>query len=146
MAGNRNIHSEIEIKAPVQRVWQTLLDFKSYPHWNPFIVSIKGKPEAGGSLVVTMKQPGGATMTFSPRCLKCEENGEFRWQGKLFIRGLFDGEHIFRLRPAGEGRTKFMQSENFSGILLPLLWKSLNTKTLKGFEMMNRALKQRAEE
>jgi hypothetical protein len=28
---------------------------------------------------------------------------------------------------------------------LPMFWKMINTKTIKGFEEMNRALKQRAE-
>jgi hypothetical protein len=36
--------------------------------------------------------------------------------------------------------------EEFRGILVPLLWGSLEVKTKKGFEAMNLALKQRAED
>lgn len=42
--------------------------------------------------------------------------------------------------------TRFIQRENFSGILLPMLWKQLNTKTKEGFELMNQKLKERCEE
>ena len=33
----KELHSEIEINAPVERVWEVLTDFASYPRWNPFI-------------------------------------------------------------------------------------------------------------
>jgi hypothetical protein len=45
----------------------------------------------------------------------------------------------------GAGRVRFVQEERFSGLLVPLLAKGLDTHTLPGFEAMNRALKARAE-
>jgi hypothetical protein len=61
---------------------------------------------------------------------------EFRW----FV----DGEHIFELHPS-EGGTRFVQREIFSGLLVPLLWGTLEDPTRRGFDAMNRALKERAE-
>jgi hypothetical protein len=43
------------------------------------------------------------------------------------------------------GTTTFVQSEKFTGILIPLLTKMLDQKTLKGFIDMNEALKLHAE-
>ena len=34
--------AEIEISAPIQQVWDVLLDGASYPEWNAFIVKVKG--------------------------------------------------------------------------------------------------------
>ncbi|MFN2374120.1 MAG: SRPBCC domain-containing protein, partial [Cyclonatronaceae bacterium] len=76
-------------------------------------------------------------MTFKPICLKMEENRELRWLGHLLFNGLFDGEHIFELDPMPDGGTKQVQRERFSGILVPLLWKQLNIKARRGFELMN---------
>ena len=41
----RRIHSEMEIQASPDRVWEALTDFAAYPHWNPFIVQAAGQPD-----------------------------------------------------------------------------------------------------
>ena len=141
----KSIHTEIEINAPVNTVWTILMDFEKYSEWNPFIKSIEGKGEAGASLKVLLAQPDSKPMTVKPKCQTVAVNQEFRWRGHMLFKGIFDGEHIFKMKEIEGGKTKFVQCENFDGILLPMFWKMLNTKTIKGFEMMNRALKERAE-
>ena len=84
-------------------------------------------------------------MTFRPVCLQMKENQQFRWIGRLWFKGLFDGEHVFELSQTDPETTHFVHREEFRGVLVPLLWKDLNTKTRAGFEAMNRALKERAE-
>ena len=84
-------------------------------------------------------------MTFKPRVTKCEPNREFRWRGKLFVPGLFDGEHSFQIIPIGDDRVKFVQEETFSGILVGLMFGMMGASTQQGFEAMNQALKTKAE-
>ena len=141
----KKLHTEITIHAPASSVWKLLTDFEHYAQWNPFIRSIQGKVRPGSKFKVVLQPPDAKPMTFKPRCLKLEEHKEFRWLGHLFISGLFDGEHIFKLIDNGNGTTRFIQQENFKGLLVPLLWKQLNTKTRRGFEMMNEKLKELAE-
>jgi len=141
----KNISTDIIIYAPKEIVWQVLTDFESYPDWNPFIKSFAVKPEKGKRFKVVIQQPGSKPMTFSPVCLELSENTQFRWLGSLGFKGIFDGEHIFELFEEENGKTRFIHREKFSGILVPLLWKQLNVKTRKGFDMMNEALKERAE-
>lgn len=141
----KSIHTETEINAPIEKVWAILMDFSSYPSWNPFVKSLEGKVVEGGKFKVVLQQPEGKMMTFKPTCLSLQENKEFKWLGHLFIKGLFDGEHVFKMRKIDDKRTKLVQCENFKGLLVPLFWKDLNSKTIKGFEQMNRALKERAE-
>ena len=141
----KSIHTEIEINAPASKVWEILMDFEKYPEWNPFIKSISGDAQVGGNLKVVMQQPDSKPMTFKPKCLTAEPNKEFRWLGHMFVKGIFDGEHIFKIRERDGGTTKLVQCENFNGLLLPFLWKQLNSKTISAFEQMNSALKKRAE-
>jgi hypothetical protein len=138
-------HSEIEIDAPAERVWHLLTDFASYPEWNPFIRSISGDPATGERLEVRIEPPGGRGMTFRPQVLNAEPNRELRWLGHLLVPGLFDGEHSLTIQPLGENRVRFVQREAFRGLLVPLFARSLDNSTLRGFEEMNRALKERAE-
>jgi hypothetical protein len=68
-----------------------------------------------------------------------------RWLGHLLIPGLFDGEHHFTIEPLDANRSRFVQQERFSGLLVPLFAKSLDEHTLAGFQAMNAALKAGAE-
>ncbi|MBN2224432.1 MAG: SRPBCC domain-containing protein [Deltaproteobacteria bacterium] len=141
----REIITEIDIRARASQVWEILMEFDAYPAWNPFIKKIAGKPADGSRLDVTLEPPGGGPMRFRPRVRAASPEREFRWKGSLYVPGIFDGEHQFIIEPASKNRVNFTQREQFSGILVPFLWKMLDTKTRKGFVAMNKALKLRAE-
>ncbi len=142
----REIRTEIDIDAGPGRVWEILADFDRQAEWNPFIRSIEGEPQEGSRLSLRVGAPGGKVMAFKPTVLEVAPNEELRWLGRLILPGIFDGEHVFQLEPIDSGRrTRFVHREEFRGLLVPLLWKSLDTETRRGFEAMNEALKSRAE-
>ena len=141
----KELHTEIEIGASAERVWQILTDFASYPEWNPFVRRISGEAEAGARIEVYLQPSGGRGMTFRPTILNAERSRELCWLGKLFIPGLFDGEHVFQIEHLAENRVRFVQRESFRGLLTPLLLRMLENDTRRGFEEMNAALKSRAE-
>ncbi|AEE52047.1 SRPBCC domain-containing protein [Haliscomenobacter hydrossis] len=136
----KQIETEILIEATPEKIWSILTDFTNHPKWNPFIKSIRGEKKIGEKLTVSIESPGGNGMTFQPIVTSFKENVEFRWKGKLGLRGIFDGEHYFQLIRQENNRTKLIHGEQFSGILVPLMGKALD-KTKDGFELMNRSLK-----
>jgi hypothetical protein len=142
----KELRTEIEIQATPERVWQLLTDFPSFPQWNPFIRKASGNIRVGERLEVKLQPSGASAMTFRPTVLKAEPNHELRWLGHLLISRLFDGEHIFTIEPLGESRVRFTQREVFTGLLVPLFARGLDTDTRRGFEEMNQALKTRAEQ
>ncbi len=141
----REVRTETVIDAPPAVVWQVLTDFASYPDWNPFILSIEGKPWVGTRLSVEIRPPGRRSMRFRPRVLRVAKDHELRWIGRVLIAGLFDGEHRFTIIPEGDG-SRFIQAEIFTGLLVPAvdLTDTLRVTHL-GFLRMNRALRERAE-
>ena len=140
----KKLTTEIMIEAPTTIVWEILTDLNSYKDWNPFIISSEGEVAEGSRLRNQMRPPGGKTITFKPTVTAVEADSYFEWLGRLGIPGLFDGRHQFKLEAVGDG-TRFIQSEEFTGILVPLFAKMLNNKTRPGFEAMNREIKKRAE-
>jgi hypothetical protein len=140
----KEVSTSIEIAAPPERVWSVLTDFPAHPDWNPFIRSISGQPKPGEKLTVRIQPPGGKGMMFRPTVLEAQANRELRWKGKLLVRGLFDGEHFFKLRPTQVG-THFVHGERFSGILVALMKASSFEQIERGFTAMNEALKRAAE-
>ena len=137
----REIQSAIYIEAQPEEVWRVLTDFPRYAEWNPFIRSVeRDELKPGAQLKVTMQLPGGEPMVFRPTLLKVVPASELRWVGKLWFKGVFDGEHAFVIEPHRTG-VQFTQREKFSGWLAPLLLVRIRTKTQQAFDEMNRSLK-----
>lgn len=138
------LHTNIDIDAPPEVVWQILTDLERYPEWNSFITSSVGEPQIGTKLINRMEPPGGRAVTFKPTVTVVESEKTFEWLGRLGMRGVFDGRHRFDLEKTSRG-TRLTQSESFEGVLVRVFRKSLDTQTKAGFEAMNVALKERAE-
>lgn len=136
----KQIKTSITINASKEKIWEILTDFEKYPEWNSFIKSVSGDVKVGNQIAIKLQG-----MTFKPVVLNFKENSELKWLGHLWFKGLFDGEHKFKLTDNGNGTTDFEQSEYFSGILVKLFSKSLDKDTKNGFEQMNKELKLRAE-
>lgn len=133
-----------EIDAPRAAVWEILLEFDSYPEWNPFVRSIVGLPVEGERLVVTIRPPGARAMAFTPAVVALETNKRFAWRGQLVAPFVFDGYHEFHLESVdGERRTRLLQRETFRGALVPIFLDQRRIE--RGFRAMNQALKERAE-
>jgi hypothetical protein len=134
------VKTSITINASREKIWKVLTDFENYREWNSFIKSVTGEVKVGNQIEIKLQG-----MTFKPVVLIFNKNTELKWLGHLWFKGLFDGEHKFKLTDNGNGTTNFEQSENFSGILVELFAKSLDKDTKNGFEQMNKALKVRVE-
>ncbi len=141
----KSIYTEIVIDANPEKVWKVFDDFGSYGEWNPFLKSITGEVRTGSRIKALLSPPDGMAMTMSPKVLRFERNKSLVWMGSLGLPWIFDGEHHFEFRDMGNGKTLLAHYEIFRGILVPLLQKMLDVNTKNGFEMMNRALKERVE-
>lgn len=140
----KNIETSIVIDAPIQKVWEVLMDFDAYPNWNSFIHP-SGKAEVGSRLENKIFLEGMKPQVFKPKVLEVKATQKFRWEGNLFIRGLFDGEHYFHLEKLNKNQTKLIHGENFRGILVRLILRMIEEKTVDGFKRMNTELKQHCE-
>lgn len=141
----KELRSEITIDAPAELVWDTLTNLDSFHEWNPFVRRAAGEVKEGAKLNVYLKAPGGMGMSFKPRVVRVEPNREFRWPGHLVLPGFFDGEHIFEIEPDGDASCRFVQREEFRGLLVPLMLLMIRKATERGFNEMNQALKARVE-
>jgi hypothetical protein len=123
-------------------VWAVAADLAQYHCWNPFFTSASGKLVPGETLELTLKPVGESAKSFAPVVTEVNAGRRFSWRGRLVAPGLFDGTHHFVLEPLPGRRTRFTQTEDFSGIFVPFVgfgpYKA-------GWERMNQALKARAE-
>lgn len=145
MVFSKQLSSEITINSSAERVWELITDFDDFPQWNPFIRRATGEIRTGAKLEVFIQPSRTKGMTFQPKVLTVDPPHELRWLGRLYLPWLFDGEHALIIEPSGENSVKFIQREKFTGLLVPFT-PGLLRDTQRGFEEMNRELKQRAEQ
>lgn len=138
------VTTDITIDAPPEAVWEELMDFPKFPEWNPFIRSIEGDASVGETIDVVLGPQGKRPMNISPTVTEVVPNHRFAWTGSMITKGLFDGHHQFELIEADRG-TLFRHSEDFSGVLAPIVLRAIRASTTQGFQDMNVALKSRLE-
>jgi len=128
------LHSHIEIAAPAERVWKILTTFDAYEDWNPFIRRATcSNLKAGERLEIALLPPGGTGWTFAPTLTRVHPPRELKWLGRFILPGLFDGEHRLVIEPQDEHHVRFIQSEQFRGLLVPFFGNMLE-KTHRGFK------------
>ncbi|SDI16420.1 hypothetical protein SAMN05421505_13643 [Sinosporangium album] len=142
LARPHEVRTEIEVDASPRRVWEVLTRFDAYPDWNPFIVSVRGRAETGATLINQLSI-GGRTTGFSPTVLSASPGRELRWLGRVLVPGIVDGEHYFVIEDLGDGRSRLVHGETFTGAFVPFAGKALDVAD--EFAAMNSALKERAE-
>ncbi len=135
------IDTEITIAAPVEAVWATLADLRSYPDWNPYHVRVDGPLEQGGKLTVQIEKPNGKSLSIRPHVMEVVPHRSLVWGGGL--RGIFHGEHRFDLEPVGAHCTRLSHTEVFSGLFV----RTAALDAIEpGYRAMNRALKDHLEQ
>jgi len=120
------------------------MDFDNFSKWNPFMKQISGDPEVGSRIHVFLQPPNSRGILFNPKILEFKPEEKIRWLGHLWVPKIFDGEHSLIIKKRDTDNVLFIQKEEFTGILVPILGGLLKDSK-KGFEMMNKALKEEAE-
>ncbi len=144
LRGEARIEAAVEVAAPPSIVWSLLRDPRAWERWNPH-QRVAGQFLPGDRVRVTSTPPGGARVVIRPRIERVDEGRELTWLGWWLHPRLFAGEHRFLVEPLPDGATRFVQSERFSGLLLPLYLRSRLTATRRGFVAANEALRRAAE-
>jgi hypothetical protein len=107
--------AEIVIDTPCAAVFSELVDFGRWARWMPPVFRPSRGPNgplsATDSIVVLL----GGTLPMRLRVLRVSPPNELAWRGGL--PGVLVGEHAFYLEDLGDGRTRVVSEERFSGLL-----------------------------
>lgn len=140
------VRATTEIDAPIEVVWSVLTDLPHYGEWSTLLRYEGGALAVGAHLQLRLVLPDDGGYAFSPEVLVLDAPTHFAWVGRTGIKGVFDGEHHFRLRALEGARTVLENVERYSGILSPIMQRMPQMKAADaGFETMNQDLRRRAE-
>jgi hypothetical protein len=109
------------IGADPAKVWRVLIDGASYPAWDSGVERVDGTIAQGQKITVySSVNPGRG---FPVRVTEFTPGHGMTWSGGMPF-GLFRGVRTFRLEPR-DGGTAFTVREEYTGPLLPLIWRSM---------------------
>jgi len=111
---------EVNIRAKTEGVWGLLTNAQDFPRWNSTVSAIEGEIREGEQLRLHVP---GTDRTFTPRVSGVVARERMTWTGGF--APLFKGVRKFELKPRLDGSTDFAMEERFSGLMLPLVKKSL---------------------
>lgn len=138
------ITASCDIDAPAEAVWSVLTDLDQFQTWNPFIRHAAGSTAVGGRVRVQVRPSLGVPLVFRATVYGREDHRALRWRGHVGAPWLACGDHTFTIEPLGDGRSRLVQRETFTGLVPWLAGRLLARETKRGFDAMNRALAARA--
>jgi len=129
------------ISAKSDAIWAILTDGAHYPSWDSGVDKFEGRIRLGETVKIYVKiNPGRAfpikVTEFVPEQRIVMSSG--------MPLGLFKGVRTFTLSPEANGATKFNMREEYTGPLLPMIWRSIPDLG-PSFSQFANGLKQRAE-
>ncbi len=111
----------INIKAQPKSIWTLLTNAKDFPRWNSTIQNIDG--------TIALSEKIQLRATIAPERIFKLKVSEFIPEQKMVWRDgaapMFQGVRTFVLNPKTDGSTDFLMQEIFSGLMLPMIAKSL---------------------
>jgi hypothetical protein len=120
IVGMKAFATETRIDATPSRVWSMLLDVSRWPTFDPAIERVDGTPALGTRMTVHTTRSRAFPMTVST--LLPEQRMVLVGGMPL---GLFKGQRTYTLDPTADGSVRFSMREEFSGLLAPLIERSI---------------------
>lgn len=110
------IRTQTVIDAPVEAVWDVLVDADRYGDWNSYHRNLRAPDgfQVGETFLTDIHRPDGRVIDdLEPTILVLDEPFELTWGGGIPF--LWQGIHSFRLEATEDGRTILHHDEDFSG-------------------------------
>ena len=137
----KSFHIAILIDAPVSRIWSLLTDLPNWPRWNTTVDKVDGTIGLGSRVTVYAKaSPGRA---FPLKVSELAPPNLMVWRGGMPL-GLFTGTRTYVLSPQQNGKLQFEMKEEFTGLMAPLITRSI-PDLQPSFEEFAKCLKKAAE-
>jgi hypothetical protein len=138
------VRAETEIDAPIERVWQILMDIDRYGEWNPFTPRVETTFEIGDPIHLHVRLLGKHLM-HRVEFITRNEPYTLGWDMTLGARFLLHAERVQVLTETPEGRTHYMTEDCFTGWLRPVVLAVFGKAMERGFTDCGLGLKKATE-
>jgi hypothetical protein len=137
----KSFEASSTIAAAPDTIWAILTDGAAFPSWDSGVDRVEGRIAPGETIKVSVKANPGRT--FPVKVTEFKPGQRMVWSGGMPL-GLFKGVRTYTLSPQGNGTTTFTMREEYTGPMLPMIWRSIPDLG-PSFTQFANGLKQRAE-
>ncbi|MGH7285772.1 MAG: SRPBCC family protein [Polyangiaceae bacterium] len=138
----KEFHTAIKIQSTPAKIWSILTDGAAYTSWNTSVVEVTGEIALGKKVAIRPKI--NPKQAFPVKVVEMEPEKKMVWRGGMPIGTLFKGERTYTLTPQTDGTVEFSMREEFTGLMAPLITKSIPDMQ-PAFEEFAACLKKKAE-
>jgi hypothetical protein len=118
----KEFSARVTINAPAETIWGLLTDAAGYPNWDPGMIRLEGTVAPGEKITAYTKiSPDRA---FPVTVSHFVPKQAMTWSSGMPL-GLFKGERTFTLTPQADGTVDFFVREQFTGLLMPLIGRTI---------------------
>ncbi len=138
------VRAEVEIDAPIERVWRILCDFDRYADWNPFTPRVETSLAIGDPVTLRVRLLGERLMTRVETVTRNQPH-TLGWEMQMGAPFVLHAERVQVLTEIDEGRTHYRTEDCFRGWLRPLVLALFGGAMERGFRDCAYGLKKAAE-
>ncbi|MCG8668396.1 MAG: SRPBCC domain-containing protein [Pseudomonadales bacterium] len=143
---NHTVYSDVvEINAPIELVWDILLDFDRYPDWNPFTYRVETDLVIGNKVDLYVKLPKRGQRLQTEYVREVSPYQRLSWGMTMGAEFLLTALREQILNPISASCCTYQSTDAFAGMLTPVVKLLFQNSIKDGFNAMAYALKERAE-
>ena len=132
------LQAAIDVRASASRVWDILSQLDRYHEWNPFVIEASGELRRGEHLDLLLAPPDLPDYKLRSKVLEAEV------VGRICIQCDRTTDHSIVLEPTPSG-VHVVQVQRHQADAAEVLRSPIRSRVQLGLDMMNAALKARAE-
>lgn len=137
------LSNSLIIDAPPEVVWQILSDFSRYAEWNSFTPEVNCTGVVGDPVTLQARLGDGQShRSVSLQLTQWEPEKKLCWGANDWYLRV---NRCQTLEALPDGKTKYTNSESFTGILAPIVNLTQREKLVKGYQQAAEGLKREAE-
>lgn len=137
---SHDVRTEIELDAPIDKVWALLADVENYGDWNGIFRFSRANLKPGGRGILWAKVGAPFQVPLPVKFQVVDEESELRWQGGF--GPVVHGSHYLQLEALPNNRTRLVHGETFSGIVIDATWKAIAKGLPGAYKAFNKKLAQ----
>jgi hypothetical protein len=139
------VESSVEIHAPIETVWNVLMDLDNYHAWNRFTPKVETTLEVGSPVLLHVQMTPKKRIRQKEWVRVVEPESELAWGMTMGHPILLRAHRSQTLTPLDARTTRYETVDEMHGILVPLVKMIYGKHIELGFDALVEGLRIRAE-
>jgi hypothetical protein len=143
--GSVTVTASVDIAAPAERIWATLVDLDGYAAWNAFTPRVRSSLAVGDPVLLDVVLGPRRRIRSVNHVEVVEEPHRIVWSSTLVHRRVLRTRRTQRIEQIGDGRCRYTSTETFEGPLAPFVGLVSGPGVERGFIAVAEGLRRHVE-